>query len=194
MQFFVSKFRWFMLLTGLVTFSLVLVMFTPQESLTRMFGDTASGSTTDIIVPHWASLIALMGIMLIYGAFKSSLRNFVLVIVTINKIIFVVLVLTSSSSYLKHGAGTAVIIDSVMILFYGCLPGVGKNSCTTTAARFKRRYDIGWLRQFGGCRGPVKKIMCLSRALSPKRRLCIALVSVLTNLLSFSIQFFNHCF
>jgi hypothetical protein len=118
MQFFVSKFRWFMLLTGLVTFSLVLVMFTPQESLTRMFGDTASGSTTDIIVPHWASLIALMGIMLIYGAFTSSLRNFVLVIVTINKIIFVVLVLTSSRSYLEHGAGTAVIIDSVMILFY----------------------------------------------------------------------------
>ncbi len=118
MKFFVTNFKWIMLISGLLTCTMFLALFSPQASLKSNFGNTIDGPVAEIVVRNWGALIGLIGIMLIYGAFNTTVRKFVLIIAGISKIIFISLVLTSSQSFFGLGAGTAVIADSVMLLLY----------------------------------------------------------------------------
>jgi len=118
MRFFVSNFKWVMLIAGLLTCTMFMGLISPEASVKSNFGDELEGSAFEIIVRNWAALIGLMGIMLIYGAFVPAVRRFALVMAGISKIIFIILVLSSGESYLKFGAGIAVMIDSVMIVLF----------------------------------------------------------------------------
>jgi len=118
MRFFVSNFKWVMLIAGLLTCTMFMGLISPEASVKSNFGDELEGSAFEIIVRNWAALIGLMGIMLIYGAFVPTVRRFALVMAGISKIIFIILVLSSGESYMKFGAGLAVIIDSVMIVLF----------------------------------------------------------------------------
>ncbi len=118
MRFFLSNFKWVMLVCGLLTCTMFLALFSPQSSLKSNFGETMDGAVADIIVRNWGALIGLVGLMLIYGAFNITVRRFVLVIAGISKIIFILLVLTSGQSYFGLWAGTAVIVDSVMLILF----------------------------------------------------------------------------
>jgi len=118
MRFFVSNFKWVMLIAGLLTCTMFMGLISPEASVKSNFGDELEGSAFEIIVRNWAALIGLMGIMLIYGAFVPAVRRFALVMAGISKVIFIILVLSSGESYMKFGAGLAVIIDSVMIVLF----------------------------------------------------------------------------
>ncbi|HEX7905117.1 MAG TPA: hypothetical protein VF487_14695 [Chitinophagaceae bacterium] len=118
MRFFVANFKWVMLVSGLLTCTMFLGLFLPQASVQSNFDETIEGTVTAIIVRNWAALIGLMGIMLIYGAFNITVRRFSLVIAGISKIIFIILVLSSGESYFGLGAGTAVIVDSIMVVLF----------------------------------------------------------------------------
>jgi hypothetical protein len=107
-----------MLVSGLLTCTMFQGLFFPRAALKSNFGTTLEGSAEEIIVRNWAALIGLMGIMLIYGAFVPAARRFALIIAGISKAIFIILVLSTGQHYLGFGAGTAVIIDSVMIAFF----------------------------------------------------------------------------
>ena len=118
MRFYVLNFKWIMLISGLLTCSMFSGLFFPEASLLSNFGEYLTPNSENIIVRNWSALIGLMGIMLIYGAFQPSVRNFVLVIAGISKIIFITLVLTLGKQYMSFGAGTAVVVDSIMLLFF----------------------------------------------------------------------------
>ena len=118
MRFFISNFKWIMLVSGLMTCTMLQALISPQASLLSNFGQTTQGNLSEIIVRNWGALIGLVGIMLIYGAFTESVRRFVLVIAGISKVIFILLVLSSNESYMRFGAGTAVIADSAMVILY----------------------------------------------------------------------------
>lgn len=118
MRFFLSNFKWVMLVSGLLTCTMFQAFISPQASLQSNFGQTINGNLSEIIVRNWGALIGLMGIMLIYGAFNENVRRFVLVIAGSSKIIFILLLLTSKENYLGFGAGTAVIADSIMVALY----------------------------------------------------------------------------
>jgi hypothetical protein len=118
MRFFVEKFKWIMLVAGLLTCTMFLGLFAPHMSLMSNFGETVTGPVADVVVRNWAALIGLMGIMLIYGAFVEPVRNFALVIAGTSKLIFIALVLTFGKQFMEFGAGTAVIADSVMVLLF----------------------------------------------------------------------------
>lgn len=118
MRFFVSNFKWVMLVSGLLTCTMFQGFISPQSLLHSTFGETMQGPLAEIIVRNWGALIGLVGIMLIYGAFKASVRQFVLVIAGMSKIIFIGLVLLYGKQYMGFGAGTAVIADSIMVVLY----------------------------------------------------------------------------
>jgi len=59
-----------------------------------------------------------MGIMLIYGAFNPPVRKFSLIIAGISKVIFITLILSLGNQYLKFGVGTAVVVDSIMVVLF----------------------------------------------------------------------------
>lgn len=119
MSFFVSNFKWLMLISGLLTCSMFLGLFAPQSSLLSNFGETMVGTAAnEIIIRNWSALIGLIGIMLIYGAFVEPVRKFALVIAGMSKAIFITLVLCYGKQYISFGAGTAVIADAIMIVLY----------------------------------------------------------------------------
>ena len=118
MRFFLSNFKWIMFVSGLLTCTMFQGLISPQASLKSNFGETLEGSAFQIIVRNWATLIGLIGIMLIYGAFVSTVRRYSLFIACISKIVFIFLVLSLGKQYLEYGVGTAVIIDSVMIVLF----------------------------------------------------------------------------
>ena len=118
MRFFISNFKWVMLASGLLTFTMLQALIAPHASLQSNFGQSIEGNLFEIIVRNWGALIGLVGIMLIYGAFMEPVRRFVLVIAGSSKIIFILLVLSSNESYMGFGAGTAVIVDSIMVVLY----------------------------------------------------------------------------
>ncbi len=118
MKFFVSKFKWIMLVSGLLTCTMFLGLFAPQSSLQSNFGEAMHGPLSEILVRNWSALIGLMGVMLVYGAFVEPVRKFALVIAGISKAIFITLVLCYGKQYMGFAAGTAVIADSIMIVLY----------------------------------------------------------------------------
>ncbi len=113
MRFFLSNFKWVMVIAGLLTCTMFQAVISPQSSLLSNFGQTIDGHLADIVVRNWGALITIEGIMLIYAAFVEAVKRFVLVVAGSSKIIFIVLVVTSAENYLSFGAGTAVIVDSM---------------------------------------------------------------------------------
>jgi len=118
MHFFLSNFKWLMLVSGLLTCSMFLGLFSPESSLKSNFGENLEAGHENIIVRNWSALIGLMGIVLIYGAFKPAVRQFSLIIAGISKVIFIILMLYFGKQYMDFGAGTAVIVDSVMVFLF----------------------------------------------------------------------------
>jgi hypothetical protein len=69
-------------------------------------------------VRNWGALIALVGAMLIYGAFEPSVRPLVLTVAGLSKVVFISLVLSQGRQYLGHQAGVSIAIDSVMVVLF----------------------------------------------------------------------------
>ena len=118
MRFFLSNFKWIMLVCGILTCTMFQGLISPQSSVKSNFGETLGVTAIEIIVRSWAALVGLMGIMLIYGAFVPTVRRYSLIIVSISKIVFIFLMLSLGKQYLEFGAGTAVIVDSVMVVLF----------------------------------------------------------------------------
>jgi hypothetical protein len=76
----------------------------------------------EVVVRNWGVLIALIGAMLIYGAFNVSVRPLVLAVATAGKLTFRALVLTIGQQFLSYQAGVAVASDVLqVVLFIGYL-------------------------------------------------------------------------
>jgi hypothetical protein len=93
-------------------------LFSPETSLQSNFGEALVTGPENLVVRGWSALIGLMGIMLIYGAFKPAVRNYSLIIAGINKIIFIGLILIFGRQYMPFGLGTAIVADAIMILLF----------------------------------------------------------------------------
>jgi hypothetical protein len=107
-----------MLVAGVLTLTMVQAAIAPKAVLRSMFGETLEGSVAEIIVRSWGALVALVGAMLIYGAFEPRVRTLVLVVAGLSKVTFVALILALGPQYLAHQAGVAVAADSVMALVF----------------------------------------------------------------------------
>ena len=91
---------------------------TPDAALQSNFGETVSGPLAHLVVRNWGALIALVGGMLIYGAFNPLQRPLVLIVAGASKVIFIALVLSEGTRYLSYQAGVAVAVDSVMVILF----------------------------------------------------------------------------
>jgi hypothetical protein len=106
-----------MILSGVLTTTMLNAAVAPDAALRSTFGESLSGPLADIVVRNWGILIALIGGMLIYGAFNPPVRPLVLVVAGISKAVFIGLVLTFGQDYLGQ-VGVVVLVDSVMILLF----------------------------------------------------------------------------
>src|SRR5262245_32658857 len=118
MNGFVSHFKWVMVVSGVLTTTMLYAAIAPEASLRSNFGEAIDGPLAQIIVRNWGALIGLVGLMLIYGAFSEVNRRMALVVATLSKLAFIALVLTLGRQFLEFQVGTAVIVDSIMIVLF----------------------------------------------------------------------------
>ncbi|WP_144206859.1 hypothetical protein [Shewanella donghaensis] len=117
MKLIINNIKWIMLISGLLTCSMILAVFAPEAALISMFGEALTEPVAQVVVRSWGFLIFLMGVLLIYGAFKPMYRNLSLVIVGLSKIVFVLLVLIFGAQYVEKAAVT-LILDSIFITLF----------------------------------------------------------------------------
>ena len=93
------------------------------------FGEPLDGPAAEIVVRSWGILIALVGAMLIHGAYVPQVRPLILIVAGLSKVAFVALVLAHGARFLGYQAGLAVVSDLVMVLlFAGYLVGVRRRA------------------------------------------------------------------
>lgn len=118
MQWIATRIKWIMLVSGVLTCTMVYAAIAPQAALQGSFGETLEGPLADIIVRNWGALIALVGAMLIYGAYDPPGRRLILVVAGTSKVVFIGLVLSQGQQYLGQPVGISVAVDSVMALLF----------------------------------------------------------------------------
>ena len=120
MNLVAASIKWIMLVSGALTATMIHAAIAPQAALRSTFGETLEGPLAEIVVRNWGVLIALVGAMLIYGAFNAAVRPLVLIVAGLSKLAFIALVLSQGTRYLSHQAGIAIAIDLVMVVLFGC--------------------------------------------------------------------------
>ena len=114
----VAKIKWIMLVSGALTCTMVYAAVAPEAALRSTFGDALQGPLAEVVVRNWGVLIALVGGMLIYGAFQPHVRRLVLIVAGLSKVAFIGLVLAQGSRYLAQQAGVSIAIDLVMVSLF----------------------------------------------------------------------------
>jgi hypothetical protein len=118
MTWILGNIKWIMIVSGVLTCTMLYAAFAPQAALRSNFGETLDGPLAGIIVRNWAVLIALVGGMLVYGAYHPLSRPLVLTVAAVSKVAFIGLVLAHGGRYLAYQAGVAVAVDLVMVLVF----------------------------------------------------------------------------
>jgi hypothetical protein len=118
MHWILSNMKWIMILSGVLTGTMIQATISPGASFQKLFGETLSGPAAETVVRSWGFLIALMGAILVYGAFNPSSRPLVLAVAGTSKAAFIALVVTQGRQFLAYQAGIAVVVDSVMIALF----------------------------------------------------------------------------
>ena len=117
MNLIIANMKWIMIVFCALTCTMLFASIAPRAALQATFGDSMEGPLAEIIVRNWGALIGLVGAMLIYGAYRPSVRLLVLTIAGISKLIFVGLVVAQGSRYLGK-VGPARGVDLAMVALY----------------------------------------------------------------------------
>jgi hypothetical protein len=117
MNIITTNIKWIMLIAGLLTCSMIFAVFAPQVALISMFGEALTQPLAQVVVRSWGFLIFLMGVLLIYGAFKPVYRNLSLIIVSLSKIVFISLIITFGVQYIEKSVVT-LIVDLIFITLF----------------------------------------------------------------------------
>ena len=104
-----------MLVSGVLTCTMFYAAVAPQASLRSTFGEGLEGPVAEIVVRNWGALIGIVGVLLVYGAFRPPIRPAALCVAGASKVIFIILVLTYGRQFLGYQAGIAVLVDSLMV-------------------------------------------------------------------------------
>ena len=118
MRFSVVNIKWIMLVSGVLTFTMLLAAIAPESTFRSNFGEVLTGPAAVLVVRNWGILIALVGAMLIYGAYHPPVRRLVVSVAATSKLAFVVLVLSEGTTYLHFQAGIAVVVDTLTIILF----------------------------------------------------------------------------
>jgi hypothetical protein len=110
--------KWVMLVSGLLTCTMFYAAIAPHASLRSNFGQSIDGPVAQIVVRNWSALIGLVGLLLIYGAFREPARRIALVVAGASKLAFIALVLSLGPQFLQYQVGVAVVVDSLAVVLF----------------------------------------------------------------------------
>jgi len=126
MNWIIGNIKWIMLVSGVLTSTMIYAALAPAAALQSTFGESLEGPVADLVVRNWGFLIALIGAMLIYGAFHPLQRPLVLVIAGASKVFFITLMFAHG---LLHGqAAISAVIDLLMVVLFALYLMASKRS------------------------------------------------------------------
>ncbi len=118
MNWVVTNMKWIMIVSGALTCTMIYALVAPQAALRTTFGESLEGPLAEIVVRNWGALIALVGGMLIYGAYHPPVRPLVLTVAGLSKLVFIGLVVWHGPYYLGS-VGLSNGIDLLMVVLFG---------------------------------------------------------------------------
>ncbi|MCV2423490.1 hypothetical protein [Paucibacter sp. DJ2R-2] len=118
MQLLSRSIKWVMFVAGLLTCTMFYALVAPEAALVSNFGQSLDGPVAQIVVRNWGALIGLVGVLLIYGAFREEARTVALLVACSSKLVFIALVLSLGQPYLQYQAGVAVVVDTIMVVLF----------------------------------------------------------------------------
>jgi energy-converting hydrogenase Eha subunit E len=107
-----------MLVAGVLTCSGFYALVAPRAAVAGTYGDALDGAVADVIVRNWGALIGMVGVMLIYGAWRPAVRPLVLVAAGASKLVFITLVLMHGSRFLAQPVRVSIAVDFVMVALF----------------------------------------------------------------------------
>lgn len=113
-----ASIKWIMLVSGALTCTMLYAAIAPQAALRSMFGVALEGPVAEIVVRNWGVLIALVGGMLIYGAYDPPGRPLILTVAGASKLAFIGLVLAQGRDYLGGQVGISLVVDTIMVALF----------------------------------------------------------------------------
>ncbi len=113
-----ASIKWIMIVAGLLTATMFQAAIDPRGALRSNFGETLEGPVAEIVVRNWGALIGMVGLLLLYGAFRPETRRAALLLAAGSKAVFIGLLLSIGRPFLHHGAGIAVIVDSILVVLF----------------------------------------------------------------------------
>lgn len=106
-------------LTGIITSSMLLLLFAPHFVFEKMFGLEAGSGISELIKRHWGFAIFITGMLLIWAGYDPAIRIPVLTCVALNKAVFVFLLLLNfKKGYLRNFA-LVFAFDVACIIIFG---------------------------------------------------------------------------
>ena len=133
MHLLLRSIKWIMLVAGLLTCTMFYALVAPEALVTSNFGQPIEGLVAKIIVMNWGALIGLMGVLLIYGAFREEARTVALLVAGTSKLVFIALVLSLGQPFLQFQVGVSVAVDTIMVVLFAAYL-VGQRASTRSAA------------------------------------------------------------
>ena len=124
-----------MLFSGILTTTVGYAAVAPAAALESTFGESVNGPVAELLARNWGVLVALLGVLLIHGAFNAASRRVALMAAAASKVWFIALVLSNGTRFLGHGAGTAVVVDSVMVILFGAYLAATRKTGTSDNCR-----------------------------------------------------------
>lgn len=114
-----------LVIVGVINILPVMVFFSPTQTKS-LYGINLEGETLSILMQHRGVLLSIVGIALIFAAFKSEYRTLAIILAFISKITFIFLVWTSTNyatelnkvAWIDVGALIALLVV-LGIHFYG---------------------------------------------------------------------------
>lgn len=109
--------KWIMLISGVLTCTMALAIVAPQLAMQRTFGVALEGPLAEVLMRSWGVLVTLIGVMLIYAAFRSIHRNLVLSVAIVSKAALIVL-LIGPGRELMTAAAPVMVLDALMVTVF----------------------------------------------------------------------------
>jgi hypothetical protein len=106
-----------LIVTGALTATALLQFIAPAPVLRMIYGEAPSDEVGLAVARHWGLLIFLIGALLIYAAFHSSVRGPVMVVAVIEKVALA-LGIFGTSLRSRPAAALAAAGDSLIALVY----------------------------------------------------------------------------
>ena len=123
-----------MLVAGLLNCTILYQAIAPHAAIQSMFGVTLDPSpVVDLVVRSRGVMVTLVGLMLIYGAFNAAVRNMVLLVAIVTKLVFIGLLIDHRAALLQGAAPVALVLDLVFVVLFTVYAIMGRIAAAPVA-------------------------------------------------------------